>query len=528
MQTSFSQWIDALRKHWLLSALMFAAVITLTVLVILYYPRAYRSQAKLLLRVGRESVKLDPTASTDGDKLNIMQTREHEMQTALGVMQSDTLIERIVDQVGEEVVLSGHLPGGDADVSDESILSSLVGPAKAQLASIDPIPDRERAIRSLRKEISISAPSESSVVSIEYRAKSPEAAQKVVEAWLDQYISLHVKVNRTQGTHAFFEQQDATLKQQLDATREELRKLKSDANLVTIEGQQKLLESQLAALRTALLETEGELAGTESRVQEIQKLLTNEVSPNIEEVTAKANEAIDEMRAQLFEMETLEQDLRSKLKPGHPKLSAVTRQLEDLRAIFAEQSTERDEVTRTANPAYQKLLEEQLLQKASARALENKKSTLLKKQLELQVEVAALNENEKAIQALANEVTILENRYAAHADKLEQARLDDVLEQQRITSVNVVQPASLERRPVTPDKKFCAIFGVFAAVLAAVGFPLLKYSWQLHHTLLAATIQTPVGSDQTATETSDTTNGAPATSSSPAPVAVGDAATKPR
>ncbi len=496
MQTSFSQWIDAVKKHWFLSFLVFAATIALTVAVVLYYPRVYRSQAKLLLRVGRESVSLDPTASSVGDKLNLLQTREHEMQTAIGVMHSATLIERVVDHVGPEMVLGGELEEATVDASSEQdsppgLVSGLLAPVKQKLATIDPIPDRERAMRALRNDINISAPSESSVVSIEYRAKSPEAAQAVVNAWLDNYLSLHVKVNRTQGTYEFFAEQDGTLKQELETAREQLRAVKSDSNLVTIEGQQKLLENQLSTLRGSLLEVEGELAATQSRVRELSEILAGAVEPNIEEVTGKANESLDEMRAQLFEMETLEKDLASKLKEGHPKLEAIQRQLAQLQEIFGEQQVERDEVTRTVNPAYQRMLEESLLQQASLEALAEKKKALLVEQTDLLGEIALLNTNEKKVRSLMNDVQILEARYARHAEKLEQARLDDVLEQQRITSVNIVQPASLEHRPVTPDKKFCAIFGVFAALLGAVGFPLLLHTWKLHSSLIA--VDTDIG-----------------------------------
>ena len=39
------------------------AVMTAVVLAIVLMPRAYRSQAKLLIRLGRENVTLDPTAT---------------------------------------------------------------------------------------------------------------------------------------------------------------------------------------------------------------------------------------------------------------------------------------------------------------------------------------------------------------------------------------------------------------------------------------------------------------------------------
>jgi uncharacterized protein involved in exopolysaccharide biosynthesis len=221
MQTSLAIWIAAIKGYRFLAAALFFSIIALTIIVILFYPRGYRSEAKLLLRVGRESVSLDPTATSVGESLYLHQTREHEMQTPLGVTHSETLVERVVEEVGTEIILSGE--NVEAAETDEAKplawIRHLADPVKHRLASIDPVPDRERAIRTLRKAIHISAPSESSEVSIEYLTKTPEVAQAVIDTWLENYINLHATVNRTQGTYAFFAEQDDSLKKTLETAR---------------------------------------------------------------------------------------------------------------------------------------------------------------------------------------------------------------------------------------------------------------------------------------------------------------------
>ena len=474
MQSPLSPWLNALKKFKAIALLVFVFALATTAIVVLYYPRKYHSQAKLILRVGRETVSLDPT-STVGDTLYLQSTREHEIQTALGVMESNTLFEKIIDEVGRDVVLTGRLPaaeessgGGLAFIGD--FVSSLTG----SISRIDPIPEQELAVRELREGIRISAPDQSSVVTIDFRAKTPEAAQAVMASWLKNYVSLHVSVNRTHGTYEFFLQEGKTLREKLAATRERIREFKSEAKLLTVEGQQKLLEQELSVVRTSLLQTESELAATESRIEKYGDILTSVVAPSItEEVTGKANESRDLMRTQLFALETLEKDLQSKLKSDHPKLTAVQRQLAELRPIVSEQSEARQEVTTMVNPAYQRMLEEQLLQIASQEALQDKREKLASRQQMLLAEIDRLNADEREIQELKAELAILELRYAEHAKKQEHARMDEVLESQEITSINVVQPASLEFKPVTPNKPLCAILGLAAAVFGAVSIPML-------------------------------------------------------
>ena len=83
----------------------------LTLLVILFAPRSYTSESKLLLRIGRESVTVDPTASSVGDQLNMHHTRENEIQSAVGVMQSRQILQNVVDKIGEEAILKGKPQG---------------------------------------------------------------------------------------------------------------------------------------------------------------------------------------------------------------------------------------------------------------------------------------------------------------------------------------------------------------------------------------------------------------------------------
>ena len=58
---------------------LFAGAIAFCALTFL--PRKYESEAKLFLRLGRESVALDPTATT-GATMQIQETRDDEIDSA--------------------------------------------------------------------------------------------------------------------------------------------------------------------------------------------------------------------------------------------------------------------------------------------------------------------------------------------------------------------------------------------------------------------------------------------------------------
>jgi uncharacterized protein involved in exopolysaccharide biosynthesis len=91
------------RQKWKIVLFFLAVVLTVTVGTLLA-PQIYRSEAQLLVRLGRESVSLDPTATT-GPVISVAQSRENEIKSELEILKSRDLIEKVVDAVGPSLLL---------------------------------------------------------------------------------------------------------------------------------------------------------------------------------------------------------------------------------------------------------------------------------------------------------------------------------------------------------------------------------------------------------------------------------------
>src|SRR6188768_2366672 len=64
----------------------FVGVMTLGVLAAFFMPKTYRSEGKLLLRLGRENMAIDPTAAVGSSSIVMpQQTRESEILSVLEV-----------------------------------------------------------------------------------------------------------------------------------------------------------------------------------------------------------------------------------------------------------------------------------------------------------------------------------------------------------------------------------------------------------------------------------------------------------
>ena len=106
-------------------------------------------------------------------------------------------------------------------------------------------------------------------------------------------------------------------------------------------------------------------------------------------------------------------------------------------------------------------------------ALNGKLEKLAEQQDQVIADITSLNAEEETLVGLLREAAVLEERNKMHSVLLERARLNEVLDESQITSINVVQPASFEARPVTPNKRMCAMMGMFCAILISLTLPVL-------------------------------------------------------
>jgi uncharacterized protein involved in exopolysaccharide biosynthesis len=256
-----------------------------------------------------------------------------------------------------------------------------------------------------------------------------------------------------------------------------LNHAKSKYGLVTIEGEQAILEKQIEWARSLRMESEARLAGAHAKLNELEKL-RGETSESIvtNEVSVDNNDAQARMRDRLYGLEMEERRLASSYTPDHPVMAAVKQQTDEARRVLLEVKPGEQQITKGVNPAHTSLQELRSLAMAECRQLEAEVNAATEAGKKLREDLQKLNEFEVTIAAMQREVGILEERYRVQCEKQEQARLAERLQLSRISNVNVIQPASLEHRPVTPQKVLCVFLGTMASLLTAFGLAFVRES----------------------------------------------------
>lgn len=476
-----SRLVSILFRHKFRAAAAFTCCVLAAIAVILFAPRVYTSEAKLFVRVGRESVTLDPTATT-GQTVLFQKSQEVEVNSVLEVLSGRRISELAVKELGADFVLEKHLPQNpvsrlmNAGLAGMSALfdgfSSAATPTDDESGVRLPTKDEELAIHKLAKKTTCFAPKESTVITIVSKAGSPFDAQKIAQTVVDVFLKEHVRINRTAGSFDFFEAQTGELRELLGQAEHKLEAKKNEYNVLSVEGKRDALQQEMRDVELALLQSDRELAFARAKLSNLQEVANSTDKTTVmEEVDGFANEARDNMRELLYRLEIKEQDLRQIYTDSNPIIKSVQAQRQDLEKILNTEPAKRQQQKIGLNPNWRALQLELKRGQVDANALGARKTKLTEQLAELHADLRNLNRWEVELTNLQREVQLAESNYRSHADKLEQARIDAELGSKHISNISVVQPADIVLKAAFPKKRITMlagiVFGLFAAAATA-------------------------------------------------------------
>ncbi|MEO2026762.1 MAG: hypothetical protein ABGZ23_12880 [Fuerstiella sp.] len=448
-----------LKRHQKRMACFFCGAMAIVVLGLVLCPRKYVSEAKLFVRVGRQNIGLDPTATT-GQTIAVHETRENEITSILDILQSRIVLQGVVDKLGTDLILNGSAP---QDSPNTSALS------ETQAAGEQSSLRYEKAIAHLNSTISTDRTKKSNVLGISYTDRSPQLAQRILQAFVEEFQTVHIGANRTTGSAVFFEEQSRLLRKQFEDASRELNEGKNSINAVSVEQRQLTLQNQLSTIEADMLATEADYAATQAAIRGLTQALASLPEKTLtQEVTGFPDDAVGTTRKRLYELELREQELLTRFTEKHPVVVAVRRQADAARIILEDRATTGSQATNSDNPAYQQLHLNQLEKQSLAVGLSAKLATLKNQYAEAQQQLRTLNAQEISIVEMQQRVDLYRDKFTAYSEKHEQSRIDQALETERFSNVKVVQPSTLVAKPVSPRKTLTLIAGFLFASVGAV------------------------------------------------------------
>lgn len=459
--------LESARRQKKTILLWIGGTLFLGLLVFVFAPRTYRSEARIFLRVGRESVGLDPTATTGQNMLLQQADRKDEVKSAIEVLKSRSVIAEAVDRLGADMVLGRRDANGAKKISLTGIVTAPLHWLAAIVKSVDPVSDREEAIIRMERHLYVGAERESTVIGIEYDADTPQLAQAVCDAIVDVYQQENMRIHRSDESRPFFTEQQDRLRSQLDDALESVRKVKNELGLSSVQERRTSLETQFNAVELDRLNTEQQLATSQARIVDLEHQLTLVPERLVGSKKSVPNQGADLLRQQLYALEVKAMDLQARYSDSHPLVKAAKDQLTEAKQVLTQQSEARMETTDDINPIHRNLSLEFKREQSAVAGLKARATELGQQKESVLSGLRAINDQDLKLDQLTRQADLARDKYLQYARNMEEARIDIALQNERISNVSVLQPATLAEKPVSPSKPLLAAATLLLAIAGA-------------------------------------------------------------
>ncbi|MEO0529996.1 MAG: hypothetical protein AAF266_05380, partial [Planctomycetota bacterium] len=449
-----------------------ATILGLGLCIALFAPRSYRSEAKLALQVGRESVKLDQTAQTGQQNISMqMMGRDAEVVTALELLRSRGVVSKVVDRLGSDYILRGG-PAGEEQPSNvvSDAYSATIGAAMSNtiklIKSIDPISDREEAIIEVEQNFLGDAERDSTLINVSYSTSSAKGAKEILETIIDIYKEEHLRIHRNEGSRSFFLEQEDLIRDQLDAAMDEVRKAKNEIGVASIGSRRENLEAQLQSITMAAYQAETERKALVSEMNDLHQQLGEMPERLISSKKSVPNQGADLLRDQLYALQVRQAELKARYSTSHPLVLAISQQVEEAEKFVDDESTTREETIDDINPVHRALTLAAKQKQSKIASLDARLRALRDQDATIRDDLEQLNADAMHLAQLEREEQILSRKFHRYTENLEQTRIDEELENQEISSISIAQDPTLAEKPASPSK---VLVGLGSMVLAFAG-----------------------------------------------------------
>lgn len=443
-------------------------ILSLGAFIIFFAPRTYKSQAKLFLQVGRESVGIDPTAQTSQQMISLQQQgRDTEVTSAMDLMTSRGVIAKVVDRIGVDYIKRGGPAGsgGESNPVSEAI-SNALGTVITAIKSIDPISKREEAIITVEKNFYTDVERDSTLINLAYSTDSPAGAKAILETMIAVFQEEHLRIHRNNDSFTFFQEREALLRSQLDGAIERLRLAKDEIGVASIGVRRDNLEAQLQANQLAAYTAETERSAAMASLADMNKQIRDMPERLVSSKKEIPNEGADLLREQLYQLQMRELDLKARYNDSHPLIVAISSQVKAAKEIVDDQTTTRQETTDDINPLHRQVSLAMNQQGSVVAGLEARIKMLAQQESLINLDLQKNNADEVRLTQLERDKTLLDRNYYQCAENLEQARIGEALERDQVSSISLAQEATFTEKPVSPSK---LLVGLGSIMLAFAG-----------------------------------------------------------
>ncbi|WP_290904912.1 exopolysaccharide transport family protein [Aquabacterium sp.] len=457
------------REFWL----AFAGVAVLAVAGAFLLPPKYMSDARLLVKPGRENMTA-PIEAADRQAIYPQSTTrdpildEEKMLTGRPVLMQVArlyLAEMSAEPKREGFV--GKLK--DAFGSVRQAVGGAVGKAFAAIGLAEVQSEEEAIAEKLAARFAVTHGPGSNVMELSFTWGDPVVAQRVLKSWIRVYLDERTTVLGRKTLVTFYEAKVRDSDQQIESAKSLLR-----TRLVSIDGTS--AQERLDALTKRL----NDLSTRRAEIAAERTALLNGIGYANQQVGSLAKETVSErelgnsptfqaLSTQLADLKRQRADALRIFKDTAPTIVALNESIATLEAqLKTEDRVLQRSERRTPNELNTVMARNQLEKSMRLRELDALHTAFDKEATQLETVRRKVLETEPELARLEQALSVAEKSRALYLDSLEKARIDQALDDNRINNIAQIQEASLNPSRSSPKSLLLLILALPAGGLVGL------------------------------------------------------------
>jgi uncharacterized protein involved in exopolysaccharide biosynthesis len=401
---------------------------------------SYKAEMKILVRRGRIDPAVTPT------------------QTAPPAFEHDEISE---EELNSEVELLG-----DQDILRIVVLEAGLADRTSwisRLSGEDHATQVEKAVLRLAGRLEVQAVRKSRLITVAYRSPDPQLSAAVLRSLANAYLAKHVEIRRPSGQQGFFEEQMDQARGALEQAETRMIAFTRGRGVVSAALERDLTLQKLSEAQAADLGVQASIAEAAERVRSLGAKLRDLPPQRVTQVRNADNPQLQEkLKSKLLELELRRTELLTKFQPSYRLVQELDQQITQAKSAIAAEDLKplRDEVTEQ-NPDYEWASAERIKTQVEMQSLEDRHSVARVQVARYQLAAQKLGENAVTQDDLERQLKAAEDKYLLYANKREEARIGDALDDNGILNVALAEQPRVPALPAWP--LWAAILSSFAA-----------------------------------------------------------------
>lgn len=327
-------------------------------------------------------------------------------------------------------------------------------------------PERiERAARQLARKIKVEPIKKTNLINVSFCSDNPQQAARVLQSMASAYLEKHTLVRRPGGETQFFDQQKSEARLQLEEAKGKLLQFTARHGVVSAPQQRDLALQKLSEVDAQYRQATIELAETQTRVDELQSLLTKLPERTTSQVRISDNpDLLKALKSSLVDLQLKRTQMLTKFEPSHRLVEEVDQQIAQIKSAIAAENLLplRDETT-DKNAHYEWATSELQSAQVQLNALQARRAATAAQVAAYRTYASQLGEDAITQDDLLSSEKVAQDTYLLYLKKQEEARVDDALDQRGIVNVAIAQP------PVAPALPMTSVWMILTVGTLAAG-----------------------------------------------------------